>query len=61
MKTIPFFLYEGRKPRQKMDAVCHGLRGLVKHNRQGVLAEAIKAGRICRNDPIQLAKSALPA
>ena len=55
------FLYEGRKPCQKMDAVCPGLRGLMEHNRQGVLAEVIKSGRICRNDPIQLAKSALPA
>jgi len=55
------FFYETRKPCQKMDAVCDGLRGLMEQNRQGVLAEVIKSGRIRVNDPIQLAKSALPA
>ena len=55
------FLYEPRKPCQKMDAVCNGLRALMEQNRQGVLAEVIKSGRIRVNDPIQLAKSGLPA
>jgi MOSC domain-containing protein YiiM len=50
------FLYEARKPCQKMDAVCAGLRALMENNRQGVLAEVIKSGRIRVDDPIRPVK-----
>ena len=51
------FLYEARRPCEKMDAVCAGLRALMDNNRQGVMAEVIKSGRIRVNDPIRVAKS----
>lgn len=53
-------LYEPRKPCGKMDAVCKGLRDLMENNRQGVLAEVIKSGRIRVNDSIRPAKTVLP-
>jgi len=52
--------YEPRKPCQKMDAVCHGLRALMENHRQGVLAEIIKSGRIRVNDVIQAVQPAPP-
>ena len=55
-----FFLSEPRAPCQKMDAVCKGLRELMQNNRQGVMAEVIKSGRIRVSDSIRLAKPALP-
>jgi MOSC domain-containing protein YiiM len=46
-------IYDPRTPCQKMDAVCAGLRALMENQRQGVLAEVIRSGRICVNDPIK--------
>jgi MOSC domain-containing protein YiiM len=49
------FLYEARTPCGRMDAICTGLRALMENNRQGVLAQIVKPGRIRVNDPIKLA------
>src|SRR5438477_5309398 len=51
-------LYESRKPCQKMDAVCRGLRALMENRRQGVMAEVTRSGRIRVNDPIRFRKTA---
>ena len=51
-------LYEARKPCQKMDAVCSGLRALMENRRQGVMAEVTRSGRIRVNDPIRSRKTA---
>ena len=48
---------EPRKPCAKMDAICQGLRALMESNRQGVLAQVIRSGRIAEGDPIRLARS----
>jgi hypothetical protein len=44
--------YEGRTPCQQMDAICQGLRGLMENNRQGVMAEVIRPGKIRARDLI---------
>lgn len=44
--------YEPRTPCAKMDAICVGLRDLMKDQRQGVLAEVIQPGLIRVGDPI---------
>ncbi len=44
--------YEPRTPCAKMDALCLGLRALMEHCRQGMLAEVIQSGRICVGDSI---------
>jgi MOSC domain-containing protein YiiM len=54
------FLAEPRTPCEKMDAVCKGLRERMQNNRQGVMAQVVKPGRIRVNDSIRLAKAALP-
>jgi MOSC domain-containing protein YiiM len=46
------FLYEPRKPCAKMDVVCQGLRELMMDNRQGVVAQVVRAGLIRAGDPI---------
>lgn len=46
------FLYEGRTPCEQMDTICSGLRKLMEHNRQGVLAEVIRSGTIRAHDAI---------
>jgi MOSC domain-containing protein YiiM len=46
------FLYEGRTPCEKMDAICMGLRALMENNRQGVVAEVIRSGVIHVQDTI---------
>jgi len=48
--------YEARTPCSKMDAICAGLRELMKENRQGVIAQVIRSGRIATGDAIFLAK-----
>ncbi|HKS38762.1 MAG TPA: MOSC domain-containing protein [Verrucomicrobiae bacterium] len=49
------FFYEARTPCAKMDAICAGLRALMENNRQGVLAQVVRPGRIRVNDWIKLA------
>jgi len=46
------FLYEGRTPCQRMDAICQGLRALMENNRQGVMAEIRRPGIIRIRDSI---------
>ncbi|MEO6181722.1 MAG: MOSC domain-containing protein [Verrucomicrobiota bacterium] len=48
--------YEARTPCSKMDELCAGLRELMRENRQGVLAQVIRSGRIEVGDAIFLAK-----
>lgn len=55
------FLYEPRKPCAKMDAVCQGLRERMMNNRQGVLAQVVKSGRIRVGDDIQVVSQHAPA
>src|SRR6266567_2773268 len=47
------FLYEARDPCSKMDAICQGLRELMMEQRQGVMAEVRRGGRICVGDGIR--------
>jgi MOSC domain-containing protein YiiM len=49
------FFYEPRKPCQQMDDLCQGLRALMENNRQGVMAEAVRSGRIRVGDRITIA------
>ena len=46
-----------RDPCEKMDAICRGLRDLMMENRQGVLAQVIRSGRIKIGDSIRLAQA----
>jgi len=44
--------YEPRTPCEKMDALCAGLRALMENGRQGVMAEAVRSGKIRVGDAI---------
>ncbi len=44
--------YASREPCAKMDAVCQGLRELMKNNRQGVVAEVVRSGKVRVGDAI---------
>ena len=50
-------LYEARKPCEKMNAICAGLRSLMEPNKQGVLAQVIRSGRIRVGDGISIAET----
>jgi len=45
-------LYSPRDPCGKMDAICQGLRELMMNNRQGVMAQVVRSGRISVGDKI---------
>jgi MOSC domain-containing protein YiiM len=45
--------YEPRTPCAKMDALCQGLRKLMENNRQGVMAEVIRSGKVRVGDPVR--------
>ena len=45
-------LYEPRDPCAKMDAICQGLRARMMNQRQGVLAEVVRGGKVCVGDAI---------
>lgn len=47
-------LYAPRDPCSKMDAICQGLRELMMNNRQGMLAQVIRSGKIQVGDLIQV-------
>jgi len=47
-------LYGPRDPCAKMDAICQGLRELMLNNRQGVLAQVIRSGKIQSGDRISV-------
>jgi MOSC domain-containing protein YiiM len=46
------FLSSPRDPCAKMDAICQGLKELMKDQRQGVLAQVLRSGKIRVGDPI---------
>lgn len=45
-------LYAPRDPCAKMDAICQGLRARMMNQRQGVLAEVVRTGRVRIGDRI---------
>lgn len=45
-------LYAPRDPCAKMDAICQGLRARMMDQRQGVLAEVVRSGRVRVGDRI---------
>ena len=47
------FLYAPRDPCEKMDAICKGLRERMLNNRQGVLAEVRRSGKVRIGDEIK--------
>ena len=46
--------YEPRKPCEKMEAICVGLRRLMEPNRQGVMAEVVQSGRISVGESVEV-------
>jgi MOSC domain-containing protein YiiM len=48
------FFSAPRDPCEKMDAICQGLRQRMLENRQGVLAEVRKSGKVCVGDEIRV-------
>jgi len=52
------FLNAPRDPCQKMDAICQGLRELMKNNRQGVMAQVVRSGKVRVGDSIVVRHSA---
>lgn len=48
------FLYAPRDPCEKMDAICKGLRERMLKNRQGVLAEVRRSGKVRVGDEIKV-------
>ena len=48
------FLYAPRDPCEKMNAICQGLRELMLNNRQGVLAEVRRSGKVRVGDSIRV-------
>ena len=54
--TAALDFYEPRTPCQQMDALCPGLRELMKERHQGVLAQVVRSGVIRVGDAIRLAK-----
>jgi MOSC domain-containing protein YiiM len=50
-------LYGARDPCEKMDAICKGLRELMINDRQGVLAQVVRSGKIRIGDRINVRKA----
>jgi len=50
-------LYAPRDPCAKMDAICQGLREQMMNNRQGVLAQIIRSGKIRVGDQVKIRTS----
>ena len=48
------FVVAPRDPCEKMDAICQGLRERMLNNRQGVLAEVRRSGKVRVGDSIRL-------
>jgi len=55
------FLHAPRDPCEKMDKICQGLRERMLPNRQGVLAEVRRSGKVKVGDRIRLVSLAAPA
>jgi MOSC domain-containing protein YiiM len=47
------YLYAPRDPCEKMDAICKGLRERMLQNRQGVLAEVRRSGKVRVGDVVK--------
>jgi hypothetical protein len=45
--------YAPRDPCEKMDAICQGLRERMMNNRQGVMAQVLRSGKIRAGDTIR--------
>ena len=45
-------IYEPRDPCARMDAICAGLREVMRNRRQGVMAEVVRSGKIRVGDAI---------
>jgi hypothetical protein len=54
------FLYAPRDPCAKMDAICQGLRELMLNNRQGVMAQVVRSGKVRVGDRV-MARQLQPA
>ena len=54
--TALLHFYEARTPCWKMDKIYYGLRELMTENRQGVLAQVMRSGKIRVGDEIFLAR-----
>jgi MOSC domain-containing protein YiiM len=54
------FLHAPRDPCEKMDKICQGLRERMLPNRQGVLAEVRRSGKVQVGDQIRLVTLAAP-
>lgn len=50
--TAVLLVYEPRDPCAKMDAICRGLKERMMNDRQGVLAQVVRSGRVAVGDPI---------
>ena len=48
------FLHSPRDPCEKMDAVCQGLRTRMMNQRQGVLAQVVRSGKVRVGDAIRV-------
>ena len=55
------YLYKPRDPCSKLYAICQGLRQRMMENRQGVLAEIRRSGKVRTGDPIRLVSASKPA
>jgi MOSC domain-containing protein YiiM len=47
-------VYAPRDPCAKMDAICQGLRARMMNQRQGVLAEVLRSGRVRVGDAVRM-------
>jgi MOSC domain-containing protein YiiM len=48
-----FLIYAPRDPCEKMDAICQGLRERMMNNRQGVMAQVLRTGKLRVGDTIR--------
>ena len=55
------FLHAPRDPCEKMDKICLGLRERMLPNRQGVLAEVRRSGKVRVGDEIRVLSQAMAA
>ncbi len=54
------FIYAPRDPCAKMDAICQGLRELMMNNRQGVMAQVVRSGKVRVGDAIKVRVESRP-
>jgi MOSC domain-containing protein YiiM len=54
INLIVLRLYAPRDPCAKMDAICQGLRARMMDQRQGVLAEVVRSGKVRVGDRIMV-------